>query len=264
MTSGVRSVWIGTRAGGTKLTSAGEYNTCIGYQVSYQPASMGNNNVIIGANSIFGNTLYGNNNVVIGSNAAEGLYGATIGDNNVIIGYGSGTALDLNTTGSNILIANAGLNGESNTIRIGTSGTHNATYISGIAGIPVSNTNMVTIDTTTGRLGSAAVPSGGGSSPISVTLLNVLSGNPYVVTTEYYMSVDTSLFGAMTIQLPNSPVMGSVYIVKDSAGSSNISNITVTTVGGSVTIDGATSKVLNTSYASLTVVFNGTNYEIWQ
>src|SRR5690606_474584 len=174
MTSGVRSVWIGTRAGGTSLTSAGEYNTCIGYQVSYQPASMGNNNVIIGANSIFGNTLYGNNNVVIGSNAAEGLYGATIGDNNVIIGYGSGTALDLNTTGSNILIANTGVHGESNTIRIGTFGTHIATYISGILGHSLLNANMVTVDTVTGQLGSAPVPSGGGSSPISVTLLSAI------------------------------------------------------------------------------------------
>ena len=63
--------------------------------------------------------------------------------------------------------------------------------------------------------------------------------------------------------MPNAPATGRTYIIKDKVGLAGTSNITVTTVGGAVTIDGATTFVLNTAYESVNVIFNGTSYEIY-
>lgn len=77
-----------------------------------------------------------------------------------------------------------------------------------------------------------------------------------------FISCDTST-GAITIKLPNAPVMAKTYTIKDGAGQAAVSNITITTVGGIVTIDGSTSYVINTNFESINVIFNGTNYEVW-
>lgn len=85
---------------------------------------------------------------------------------------------------------------------------------------------------------------------------------PYdILSTDYYVSVDST--SARTIRLPNAPTTATVYVVKDRSGLAATNNITVTTVGGVVTIDGATSKTINVNYGSLSLIFNGTSYEIW-
>lgn len=87
--------------------------------------------------------------------------------------------------------------------------------------------------------------------------------SPYVVlTTDEYLSVDSSTI-AITIQLPNAPSTGRVYIVKDRTGNAATHNITVTTVGGVVLIDGAATFVMNTAFEAIQVIFNGTGYEIF-
>lgn len=86
---------------------------------------------------------------------------------------------------------------------------------------------------------------------------------PYVVlATDQYLGVDCS--GApITIELENAPSTGRVVVIKDSTGSANSNNITVTTVSGAINIDGATSYTMNTQYAAIQVIFNGTSYEIF-
>lgn len=87
--------------------------------------------------------------------------------------------------------------------------------------------------------------------------------SPYtVLANEYYFSCDVSS-GTLSILLPNSPDTGTVYVVKDSGGDAATNLINVTTVGGVVTIDGATFANLNTNYESLQFVFNGTSYEVF-
>jgi len=89
------------------------------------------------------------------------------------------------------------------------------------------------------------------------------STSPYVVlSSDLFVSIDSS-GGAKTVQLPNAPRNGQVYIIKDKTGSAAANNITVTTVGGAVTIDGSTTFVMSTNYESISVLFNGTSYEIW-
>jgi len=87
--------------------------------------------------------------------------------------------------------------------------------------------------------------------------------SPYAATsTDEYLSVDSS-GGAITVQLPNTASTGRTFIIKDRTGSAASNNITVTTPGGTVAIDGSTSFVMNTAYEAIEVIFNGTNYEVY-
>jgi hypothetical protein len=87
--------------------------------------------------------------------------------------------------------------------------------------------------------------------------------SPYtVVSTDEYISVDCSA-GTVTLDFPNLPTAFRTWIVKDRTGSANTHNITLTTPGGTVTIDGSTTYVMNSNYAAVNLIFNGTNYEIF-
>ena len=87
--------------------------------------------------------------------------------------------------------------------------------------------------------------------------------SPYVVlSTDQYISVNTASI-AITIQLPNTPVVGQAFVIKDRSGNAAVNNITVTTVSGTTLIDGATTLVENTAYESINVIGNGTTYEVF-
>jgi hypothetical protein len=59
----------------------------------------------------------------------------------------------LTTGNNNIAVANLGVAGESNTVRIGTVGTHTSTFIAGISGVTVAGGVGVIVDTN-GQLGT--------------------------------------------------------------------------------------------------------------
>jgi hypothetical protein len=100
------------------------------------------------------------------------------------------------------------------------------------------------------------------STGANTTYTNVNS-SPYVVlSTDVYLSVDSS-GGAITIQLPNAATLSRTLDIKDRTGSAPTHNITVTTVGGAVNIDGATTFVMNTAYQSISVIGNASTYEIF-
>ena len=68
------------------------------------------------------------------------------------MGFAAGSLL---TTGSNnVDVGNFGIAGESNTIRIGTTGTQAATFIAGISGVAISGAAVVV--NAGGQLGVAA------------------------------------------------------------------------------------------------------------
>ena len=99
-----------------------------------------------------------------------------------------------------------------------------------------------------------------GSQAVHYTPVNH-SMSPYVVQlSDYYLGVTTN-GGAVTIQLPNDPATGTVYIVKDSAGDSEANAITVTTIGGVVNIDASTSLVIEIDYKAVQFIFNGSSWE---
>ena len=68
--------------------------------------------------------------------------------------------------------------------------------------------------------------------------------------------VDTSV--ARTITPLASPTKGQMHRIKDSVGSAATNNITITPSGKN--IDGAASKIINTNYGSIDIVYNGTEW----
>jgi hypothetical protein len=92
-------------------------------------------------------------------------------------------------------------------------------------------------------------------------------GGPYPrvynasVTTEY-ISCDTS--GLITINLPSAGVaQGESWIIKDRTGQANVNNITIQSLVGGKTIDTAANYIINTTFGSVRILYNGTNYEVY-
>jgi hypothetical protein len=82
---------------------------------------------------------------------------------------------------------------------------------------------------------------------------------PYTTTpNDALILVDTS--SARTITPLNSPTKGQMHIIKDNVGSAASNNITITP--SAANIDGAASSTINVNYGSVTIVYNGTQWNI--
>lgn len=130
------------------------------------------------------------------------------------------------------------------------------------AGLASFLSTQFTVDSTTGFVQITNF------SPFNYTQVthNGTNPSPYTVTaTDNYISCDTtsSTAGTITILLPNAPTTYRRFIIKDRTGAASTSNITVTTVGGAVTIDGATSYIMAGNYDAIDLLFNGTSYEVY-
>jgi len=251
-------------------------NTIIG-QDSGNPTISGLSNTVLGASSAI-NISTGNSNTFIGGDAAPNI---TTGNLNTIIG--SGTAeLYTSSESSNIIIGADidGVTGESNVLRIGVAtgtadGELNKAFISGIDGINVGSTATVVTEVGN-QLGTAVITAGTGititpganlitiasSGSVTLAYTNVTT-SPYVVLiTDDYLSVDSTAI-PITIQLPNAATLGRTFVIKDRTGTADTNNITVTTVGGVVNIDGSTTFVMDSEYQSVAIIGNGSSYEIY-
>jgi hypothetical protein len=143
-TTGINNTATGE--GALFLNTTGSQNTADGV------FALGNNidasqNTAIGFEALIFNTT-GASNTSVGYNS---LLNNTTGSNNIALGASAG--INLTTGNFNIDISNAGIAGESRTIRIGTRGTHRNTSIAGISGVTVPNGVGVIIDTN-GHLGT--------------------------------------------------------------------------------------------------------------
>ena len=135
------NVAIGADAG--RATNTGVQNTVIGSSAFFASV-VGSNNTAVGYRALFTSTAA--DNTAMGWKALENTTGST----NIGIGKNGGQAI---TTGSNnIDIGNVGAV-ESNTIRIGTSGTQTATFIAGISGATASGGATVFVNAS-GQLGT--------------------------------------------------------------------------------------------------------------
>ncbi len=89
------------------------------------------------------------------------------------------------------------------------------------------------------------------------------SDSPYsILGIDQYVGCNTST-GAISAVLPgiNYTNAGSVFTIKDVDGSASVNNITISVAGG-LTIDGSLTRVINTNYGVLNVLFNGGTYSI--
>jgi len=143
---------LNTAIGDNALVSntVGFQNTAIG-GLALSINTTGNVNVAIGSLAAYSNFTGGGNTAV----GEQALFDNQSGNYNIALGYAAGTR----TTGSNnILIGDIGLEGESNTIRIGGNefggGPQTAAFIAGISGTAVVG-DAVVVDGN-GQLGTVA------------------------------------------------------------------------------------------------------------
>lgn len=130
---------------------------------------------------------------------------------------------------------------------------------SGVA-VPVANILNV--------LGGVGVNTSGAGNTITIVTDSLLpytaitfANSPYIVLpTDTFISADTS-GGPITVLLPNTTSTGREIIVKDRTGNSSTNNLTVTTVGGIVTIDGMTTYVFTDAYESVDLMFGSSVYQ---
>src|SRR4029077_16274549 len=145
-----------TALGWSSLSSNtdGSFNTAVGagtllFNVGNQSTSEGVQNTAVGAAALLFNTT-GSFNAAFGANAL----GSSTGSLNTALGINAG--LNLTTGDNNIYIGNLGVDGESNTIRIGGgtgAGSQTPTFFSGISGTAVFG-DPVVVDAN-GQLGTA-------------------------------------------------------------------------------------------------------------
>lgn len=120
------------------------------------------------------------------------------------------------------------------------------------AGVPTSSSQF-TIDPTTGKLKVQR----GHTENVRV---HTIAGAVTVAVSDYIVVVNKASGAATAANLPASPVAGDVYIIKDGKGDAATNNITVTPAAG--TIDGAATYVMSVNYASVTIVYNGTQWNL--
>jgi hypothetical protein len=134
------------------LVSGGVDNTAIGFQALFHLTDGLNNtatgfralinntgdfDVAIGSQALLANTL-GDSNTAVGTNA---LLRNISGDGNIALGVNAGANLTIGD--ANIDIGNAGVAGETETIRIGTFGIQHRAFIAGIRGVAVTGPSVV-------------------------------------------------------------------------------------------------------------------------
>ena len=151
-----------TGYGALYSNTAGTFNVAVGTLTLYNNTT-GEYNAGMGGNALFHNTTGGYNlalglnalheNTTGGNNMAQGfgaLYDNTTGSSNIAIGASAG--MNLTTGSSNIDIGNAGVAGEAQTIRIGSSQTK--AFIAGVHGAVASGGVAVYV-TSSGQLGTS-------------------------------------------------------------------------------------------------------------
>jgi hypothetical protein len=162
ITSGSQNV--GTGLNSLVAVTSGNGNTATGFQSAFQ-ISTGSGNTAIGAGALhLGNTsgntcvgqsagsvLNGNNNTCLGALVLPS--GLT---RNIAIGYAAANSYG-GTESNNIIIGNSGKVGESNVLRIGTTGSGSGqvdiAFVAAITGVTVSASAPVAVDTN-GQLSS--------------------------------------------------------------------------------------------------------------
>lgn len=159
--AGVGNTLMGENAGHA-LTSAST-NTFIGAGAG-QVATSSANNIAVGGSALSSLTTGNGSNCAVGLVALDALL---TGARNVAIGTLAGSQYT-SSESSNICILNAGVTGDSNTMRLGTDGSgtgqQNACYIAGGYGQSVGGTNAALFIDNTGKIGTVGGSSGGVSS----------------------------------------------------------------------------------------------------
>lgn len=252
LTSAEENVAVGGAAG--KFTTTGNQNIFIGYEAGL-------------------NLITGTANIVLGVNALPGG-GTQAQSTNIAIGALAGNSYATGTESFNIILGDsAGTNNTSHEMWLGRftpSSRTLTTYMAGVAGVTVANTNLVTINTSTGQLGSTSISSG-----ITTLAGNTGSatGSTVTVSGDGANIATSGSSSTLSLTLPNIAVNAgsgqsiAIGIGATVTGSPSIALGTGTAAGGSISIgDGICPSSCTTigwsnasSTGSSTVIIGNTN-----
>lgn len=274
ITNGHNSITVASTAASGISTINGDSGSATGSTVTFNANTNSGSSVVFSANTstVSLKVTDSNNNTIIGSSAGNGsitgtentmmghlagnaltsggfnvgigyqaLGNVATGQDNTAIGLGAGANYSTSES-SNICIGASvgGTIGESNVIRIGNQGSstaqQNKCFIAGITGVTVSNTNLVTINTSTTQLGSMTYSTGtwtpgmafGGSS----------TGITYSIQNGQYTQIGNMIIAGFVINLINKgSATGNATItgLPVSMGS-NGNNFTCVIAGGGITL----------------------------
>jgi hypothetical protein len=131
---------------------------------------------------------------------------------------------------------------------------NNALYLKagGNVGIGISNPSA-TLDVN----GNAKFRSGMNAAVRVVTAAGAIT----VTTSDYIICVNKTTGAATTVNLPASPGVGDIYIIKDCKGDASTNNITVTPASGN--IDGSATFVINVSRQSAGIFYDGSQWQVF-
>jgi hypothetical protein len=247
--------------GGASNIVTSATGSTVSIAVSSSPSFLGTTTVATGLIATTGNIVAtaGNINATAGSMSA----GTTI-----TAGTGITSTTGNITASTGNIVATLGSISANTTVTAGTvvtAGT-GVTVTAFGAGVIIASTAGV-FSSIPGTAGQVLTSNGVGVAPTfqtagSTTGYTATSTSPYVVlTTDDFIGVTAA--GAFTVELPNAPATGRIFTIKDAGGTAGTDNITVTTVGGIVLIDGAATNVINTNFQSIQVLFNGTKYLVF-
>lgn len=204
--------------------------------------------------SVLSGTATASQVLLSGSSAAPtwstATYPTTATVNGIIYGSASNVYSQLSSTARSALTTNSSgaptyiamIDGQ---LIIGsTAGSPAAASVTGSLGVTVTNGSN-TISLTGNNYGS----------PTSVNS----AASPYtVLSSDLFILVDVT-GGVVTINMPNTPVVGRWVTIKNSAGNASTNNITVTTPGGVTTFDLATSTLINSNKGSIQLYANSSS-----
>lgn len=84
------------------------------------------------------------------------------------------------------------------------------------------------------------------------------AGGVALTNADYYVGIAKATPAATAVSLPAAPSAGQVVVIDDAGGVAAAHNITITPAAG--TINGNATLVLNTNFASATLLWNGSNW----
>ncbi len=231
---GVAAYNVGVGFNSLTLLTYGDHNVGVGADTLTQiTTALGN--IAIGRQAGGGLTGSASYNVCIG---LASLYpGSCSGSYNVIIGPYNPGKFYSGSESSNLLLSHFGTNGENNAIHIGTqgsgSGEQNTCYIAGIVGVTTSNSQLVTINSSTGQLGVAGGSVVGTWTDVTGATQTLAVGNGYI----------TDRGGGVTYTLPSTASLGDVIEIVGKAGLATITpnanqQINIGSASGTVGVTG--------------------------
>lgn len=242
---------------GTQGSGSGQQNTC--YIAGIEGVSVSNLNYVTinTATGQMGSVASITSSISITGDTGGALTGSAFTFTGGTTGLTFAGAGSTETLGGDLIVANGGTGKTSFTAySVICAGTTSTGVFQNVSGVGTAG-QVLTSN------GASALPSWqSGASVLAITTVNHAASPYTVLAADEFLAVNVS-GGVVTITLPNAPTTGRIIRIKDSNGLAATSNISITTVGGTVTIDGQTTYTMATNYQSLSVVFDGSNYEVF-